>query len=162
MNREITISGTLIDKGDNNRQYCFFFDADTVANKGVVYRLPSGTQDADAYISEHFHRSPEYKIVMTSDFFVKAVEKVGGITVNGRPVNGEEAAAMLRKGNYMPVLHGIIEKASTMNLMFTVPSLLNSLSGTYRTNLPIMDAFKTIMAERKDFDKWKVDYVDMP
>ena len=162
MNQEITIAGTLIDKGDNDKAYYFFFDADTVANRGIVYQLPSNISDIDTYIAEKFGKQPLYKIVMLSDFFVRLVDEVGGITVNGKDINGQQAAQMIREGQYMPVVQGAFAKTKGMNLMFTVPSLLSKLSDTYRTNLSVMDAFKTIMSERKDFDKWKVNYVEIP
>ena len=162
MNKEITIAGTLIDKGDNDKAYYFFFDADTDANRGIVYQLPSNIGDIDQYIAEKFNKQPLYKIVMLSDFFVKLVDELGGITVNGQNINGQQAAQMIREGKYMPVATGAFAKVKGMNLMFTVPGLLNKLSDTYRTNLPVMDAIKIVLAERKDFDKWKINYVDIP
>ncbi|MBR5340627.1 MAG: hypothetical protein IK151_01730 [Erysipelotrichaceae bacterium] len=157
MEKIFSVNGLIIDAGDDNKQYTYYFMIDTIANKADIYYL----EDKNLYdrLIERLNNKPNYSLTVKSDALEKIVDQLGNVKVDGKKIKGKEAVAVAREGRLDDVLEGILKSLSGKNLFLVLPGLLNSVSDNYKCDIPLSELLKTALSEVGDLDKWRADVI---
>ena len=97
---------------------------------------------------------------LLSQALIKFVDGLGGITVNGKKIDGRQAFEEVKNEHFDEVLAGIgNELAGRRNLMFTMPGIFKSMKGTFESDLNMMKAGKIMLEEAPKLKNWKIELV---
>ena len=106
-----------------------------------------------------FDKTPNYYIDISSDLLIKLVDQLGGIDVGGLHIDGNAAMKEVKNSHFDLVIDGIAKALGKKNLLLTVPSLVNTLKDTYKSDLNLMDAIKIFISEIGELNDWKIDLI---
>ncbi|MCR4632923.1 MAG: hypothetical protein K5648_02225 [Erysipelotrichaceae bacterium] len=161
MDKTFSIHAVLTDTGRANKKTHLLAQVDTVRNHTLIYQLSDTLidedKDIDSQLHDLFHETPGYKIEILSDLIVKLTDKLGGIDLPGGHIDGRQALQSVYDGHFDEVIDAIGKTLAKKNLLLTVPGLLNALSDTYKTDLPLMEAIKTFISEIPELNDWKIE-----
>ncbi len=155
MEKTFTIHCVLIDTEHDDEKSHLFVEVDTIKNHASLYELKGDVADED--IEKRFHKRPGYHLEVRSDLLVSLTDRLGGIIVDGKRIDGKEALKLFRDGRLDEIIEGVTKELDGKNLLKTVPSLLSVLSENYTTDMPLIEIVKTVLGEVNDFKDWKAD-----
>ena len=157
MEKLFSVNGLIIDTGDDDKQYTYYFMVDTIANKADIYYLED--RNLLDKLIEHLNSKPDYSLTVKSGALEKLVDQLGNVKVDGKKITGKEAVAVAREGRLDDVLEGMLKSLSGKNLFLVLPGLLNSVSDNFKTDIPLSELLKTALSEVGDLDKWRADVI---
>ncbi|MBQ1624670.1 MAG: hypothetical protein II096_01400, partial [Erysipelotrichaceae bacterium] len=134
-----------------------------IANSMKIFQLKDGIIDEGKEINPQlkdlFDKTPNYYIDISSDLLIKLVDQLGGIDVGGLHIDGNAAMKEVKNSHFDLVIDGIAKALGKKNLLLTVPSLVNTLKDTYKSDLNLMDAIKIFISEIGELNDWKIDLI---
>lgn len=126
----------------------------------------------------------DYYVKVNFTGFVNIVDALGGITVNSdytftsdwgpsfqkgeNKINGEEALAFSRERhafadgdnqrgkNHMKIIMAIIDKATSPSVLANYSSLMNSVSGSFETNMDSSEITSLVKMQMGDMASWNI------
>ena len=163
MEKIFDVKAIIIDKANNDKKTYFFVHNDTIANSMKIFQLKDGLIDENKEINPQlkdlFDKTPNYYIDISSDLLIKLVDQLGGIDVGGVHIDGNAAMKEVKNSHFDLVIDGIAKALGKKNLLLTVPSLVNTLKDTYKSDLNLMDAIKIFISEIGELNDWKIDLI---
>lgn len=143
---------------DEQRKIHLFVRTDTIANRVYIYHAKP-ENDTDEAIEKLFDEKVNYHLNISSDFVIRLVDELGGISIDGKKTDGKTALELIRNDQLDDVVNAVSNTLENKNLIKVIPSLLSSLSDTYSMDIAVMDIIKTLWSEIRELKDWKIELV---
>ena len=149
---------------DNGTKYHYYLRFDQSEKHLVIYHLIDLLGDDEKRnlpkLKEIFKAEPNNTVSLTSAALIKFVDGFGGITFNGRKIDGKQALAEVKNDNFAEVLSALgVEISGRKNLMFTMPGIFKSIKDGFETDLNMMKTAKIMLDEAPKLKNWKIELI---
>ena len=161
MENRYNLYATLSDNNTKDHYYLRFARSENhVSIYHLIDLLDNDEKNNVQKLKEIFKEAPNNTISLSSQALIKFVDGLGGITVNGKKIDGRQAFEEVKNEHFDEVLAGIgNELAGRRNLMFTMPGIFKSMKGTFESDLNMMKAGKIMLEEAPKLKNWKIELV---